>query len=289
MKKRDTLRPKRVRPRGILHLPAARPMTGYARYWPEPALAPFVEHLWTVEWDLPQPSTSEVLSHPSVQLVVERGASRVGGVHTGLFTRHLEGQGRVLGVKFRPGGFRPFLGGAVSALTDRMTPVEAIFGESAAGLEERALAHADHEGAFGEIQAFLSRLAPPPDPTVDFLASLAERIAADRAITRVEQLVPISGLPLRQLQRLFDEWVGAPPKWVIQRYRLHEAAERIALGEALDWPDLALELGYSDQAHFIRDFRKLVGRSPGDYAKSLLPGGRGEPAAAPQRRRRPDR
>ena len=284
MKKRDTLRPKRVKPRGILHLPAANPLTGYARYWPDEALAPFVEHLWTVEWDLPARSTSEVLSHPSVQLVVEGGASRIGGVHTGLFTRHLEGKGRVLGVKFRPGGFRPFYGRAVSELTDRMVPLQEVFGEAAAGLEARALGHADHEGAFGEIQAFLARIAPPPDPTVDLLASFAERIAADREITRVEQLAPLTGLPVRRLQRLFDEWIGVPPKWVIQRYRLHEAAERIALGEALDWPDLALELGYADQAHFIRDFKKLVGRAPGEYARTLFPDGAGEKERAADRR-----
>ena len=285
MKKRDTLRAKRVKPRGILHLPAAHPLTGYARYWPADGLAPFVEHLWTVEWDLPSPSTSEVLSHPSVQLVIEKGASRVGGVHTGLFTRHLEGKGRVLGVKFRPGGFRPLFGRAVSELTDRMIPVAEIFGRAAEGLEERALAHDGHERAFGEIQEFLARVTPPPDPTVDLLASVAERIAADREITRVEQLVPITGIPLRRLQRLFDDWVGVPPKWVIQRYRLHEAAERIALGGALDWPDLALELGYADQAHFIRDFRKLVGRSPGDYAKSLFPGRLSASSRSPRRRR----
>jgi AraC-like DNA-binding protein len=288
LKKRDTLRPKRVKPRGILHLPASHPLTGYARYWPDSALAPFVEHLWTVEWDLPAPSTSEVLAHPSVQLVIERDASRVGGVHTGLFTRRLEGRGRVLGVKFRPGGFRPFLGRAVSELTDRMTPIAAIFGDEARGLEERALARPDHGEAFAEIQAFLARVAPPPDPTVDLLAALAERIATDRGITRVEQLVPIAGLPLRKLQRLFDDWVGVAPKWVIQRYRLHEAAERIALATpeaALDWADLALELGYADQAHFIRDFRKLVGRTPGDYAKSLFPAAVSAASRSPRRRR----
>jgi len=68
---------------------------------------------------------------------------------------------------------------------------------------------------------------------------------------------------------LFDDYVGVSPKWVIQRYRLHEAAERIARGGVEDFADLALELGYADQAHFIRDFKKLVGRSPAEYARSL--------------------
>ena len=73
---------------------------------------------------------------------------------------------------------------------------------------------------------------------------------------------------MRQLQRLFKEYVGVSPKWVIQRYRLFDAAERIAAGTIVKGADLALELGYADQAHFIRDF-KTVGRSPADYARSI--------------------
>ena len=74
------------------------------------------------------------------------------------------------------------------------------------------------------------------------------------------------GLSARSLQRLFRRYVGVGPKWVLQRYRLHEAAERIADGEGGDWAAFALELGYFDQAHFIKDFKALVGCSPAEYA-----------------------
>ena len=70
----------------------------------------------------------------------------------------------------------------------------------------------------------------------------------------------------RTLQRLFRRYVGVGPKWVLQRYRLHEAAERIADGYDGDWAALALDLGYFDQAHFIKDFKALVGCSPAEYA-----------------------
>ena len=33
-----------------------------------------------------------------------------------------------------------------------------------------------------------------------------------------------------------------------------------------DWPRLALELGYFDQAHFIKAFKAAIGRSPAEYA-----------------------
>jgi AraC-like DNA-binding protein len=71
------------------------------------------------------------------------------------------------------------------------------------------------------------------------------------------------------LQRIFSQYVGVSPKWVIKRYRLHEAAEQLAGGEVVDWPKIALELGYFDQAHFIKDFKTIVGESPAEYIKKI--------------------
>ncbi|HEV8630010.1 MAG TPA: helix-turn-helix domain-containing protein [Thermoanaerobaculia bacterium] len=263
------VRPKLVKPRGILHARVGDPGPGYARYWPADDLAPLVEHFWRLVWDLPEPGQAEVLSHPSVHLAFERGRSGVNGVVTGRFTRRLEGKGRILGVKFRPGGFRPFLGGPVSTLTDRTVPVGEVFGSAGATLEEHVLAQADDGAAFELVQSFLRGRQPVADETVELVGRITDRVASDREITRVEHLVRELGIGTRKLQRLFDDYVGVSPKWVIQRYRLHEAAERIALGTAIDWAALALDLGYADQAHFIRDFRRLVGRSPASYAKAF--------------------
>jgi transcriptional regulator GlxA family with amidase domain len=84
----------------------------------------------------------------------------------------------------------------------------------------------------------------------------------------VEQLAERLGLSRRTLERVFRRCVGVSPKWVLTRQRLQEAAERLAKGEALDCGRLALELGYFDQAHFIKDFRAFVGRSPVEYARA---------------------
>ena len=48
-----------------------------------------------------------------------------------------------------------------------------------------------------------------------------------------------------------------------------QTLEQIAAGGAIDWAALALDLGYFDQAHFIRDFRALVGVSPGAYVRGM--------------------
>jgi AraC-like DNA-binding protein len=73
-------------------------------------------------------------------------------------------------------------------------------------------------------------------------------------------------MTVRSLQRLFADYVGASPKWVMRRARLHEAAERADSGELVDWAELATDLGYADQAHLTRDFTDTIGVSPTRYA-----------------------
>ena len=115
------------------------------------------------------------------------------------------------------------------------------------------------------VDTFFRLRAPEPDETIALAGQLVERILQETDIKTVDDLVGRTGIGKRTLQRIFNEYVGINPKWVIRRYRLHELIERINSGEQLDWPDLALELGYFDQAHLIHDFRAIVGHSPAQY------------------------
>lgn len=65
-------------------------------------LGHLVQHLWVVEWDLPEPYTAQVLPHPNVNLCIMPGHSRISGTGRRVFLRRLEGAGRVLGVTYRP-------------------------------------------------------------------------------------------------------------------------------------------------------------------------------------------
>ena len=119
------------------------------------------------------------------------------------------------------------------------------------------------------IESFLRGFDCSANEPMMLAGRVAERVCDDRGITRVDQLVDEFQIGKRHLQRLFSEYVGVSPKWVIQRYRLLDAAERVKAGGAIEWADLASDLGYADQAHFIRDFKRLVGRTPADYARAL--------------------
>jgi AraC-like DNA-binding protein len=256
-------------PRGILRHAPSPGEFHHARIAPSAALEHLVQHYWIVRWDLQggPPQVRETLPHPNVHLVLDPGRTRIHGIHGGRFTRVLEGRGGVFGVKFRPGGFRPFLGRSVSTLRDRALPLQEVFGADAAALEADVFAQADDAHQVAVVETFLRAHLPPPDPEVMRVGAIVDAIADDRTVTRVEHVAARWNLHPRALQRLFNDYVGIGPKWVINRYRLHEALERVAAGATIDWSALALELGYFDQAHFIRDFRAMVGRAPAEYAR----------------------
>lgn len=80
------------------------------------------------------------------------------------------------------------------------------------------------------------------------------------------QLSTETGLSERALQRLVRYRLGLTPKWLIQRRRLHEAAERLRTNPADTRAQTAAVLGYADEAHFVRDFSRVTGTTPGRFA-----------------------
>lgn len=257
------------KPRGVLHQRLEQGEFQHARRAPSVALAGLVEHYWHVSWDLRDlpAQRQETLPHPNVHFVVEPGLTAIYGVHTGRFVRQLEGLGRVFGIKFKAGGFFPFYGEPVSSLQNRSLAPSRIFGEDAARFEADVFDSTDIDAMTEAAERLLLAHLPSADPNVAHVAARVASIASDRSLTSVDALVQQTGLSKRALQRLFNQYVGVGPKWVINRYRLHEAIAQLQAGSPVMWTELALALGYFDQAHFIRDFRKLVGRSPAEYAR----------------------
>ena len=258
------------KPRGVLNLKAGERKFRLSLHPPAPGLDFFVEHYWIVAWDLrnQEPYQQEVLPHPSVHLVIEKDKSRIIGVTSGKFSRVLEGEGRVFGVKFKPGAFYPFVNSPISRFTDNAISLWDAFGVEGNTLEAAILSREDEGEMIALAENFLRERLPERDEHVAVINQIVERIIADRAITKVDDIVSRLNVNKRTLQRIFNQYVGVGPKWVIKRYRLHEAAERLADGET-DWPKMALDLGYFDQAHFINDFKAIIGKAPADYARNI--------------------
>ncbi|MDT0459020.1 helix-turn-helix domain-containing protein [Streptomyces sp. DSM 41527] len=290
--------------RGIVDAPGLFTRVQFRRRTPAAPLRPYVEHYWLIDWDLSEPYATHVVPHPCVNLVFQRYADRPGfgevaGVGLELFAQKLTGRGRVCGVQFRPGGFRPFTPERPATdWTDRRLPLATVFGApdtaatgttapdtatpdatttnatvadvTVADAAAAVLEPDDEDARVAALDAFLIprvRAGPRILAQTDLAMGLADRIRTDRTIRRVADFARAEGMSVRALQRLFAGYVGVSPKWVLLRYRVHEALERAASDTEVDWAALAAELGYSDQAHLIREVSATVGVPPTAYAR----------------------
>ena len=254
---------------GVLHAETAATRFTLSRHLPPDDLAPFLDYCWVVRWDLrgQPPYEQAILPHPNVTLAFEASGAGVFGVDRSIFTRRLAADGKALGVRFRPGGFHPFYRNSIDTLNDRVVPARQILGlgadEACAAVMSADASDADMVAA---AERLLRGLGPVPDPVAAQAADLVSRITADSALRRVTALAEACGMPERRLQRLFAEYVGVSPKWVMRRARLLEAARRADAGDGVDWAALAADLGYADQAHLTRDFTATLGVPPARYA-----------------------
>lgn len=256
---------------GILNFRAGEKKFLLSRYQPLQDLSFFVQRYWIVKWDLrgQAPYRQKILSHPCVNMVFEKGNTRIYGIEKETSSRLLKGEGRVFGIKFKPGAFYPFLKSPLTQLTNRSLPFEAVFGMDSKPIEDAILSLEDEVKMVNFAEHFLRERLPDRDENVALVDRIVSFILTNREITKVDDVVKQIRINKRSMQRLFSQYVGVSPKWVIKRYRLHEAAEQMANGDIVDWTQLALDLGYYDQAHFIKDFKSHVGKSPEAYAKRI--------------------
>lgn len=211
----------------------------------------------------------QTLPHPSAHFVIERAGSTVVGVMPGRFATELAGRGMVFGIALRPGLLPCFTRAPAWKSRGRVDPLETLWPRGAAALERAILEAHDDDERVGIAERFLLENLPPLDPDASLAAGIVEQVERDRGLLRVAQLASRAGLEVRSLERLFRRQVGVPPKWVLQRYRIHEALARLARGEDADFARLAADLGYTDQAHFAKQFKALVGCTPGRYPRPL--------------------
>lgn len=263
---------------GVLRPEDLARLTRLARYSVPEELATYVENLWSLRWELPPgiEHRSSTLPHPACTLSVERGETRRGvgddpvvvtGVVTRRFDVDIRRSGWAFAAKFRPGGLTALAGGSAREWRDRTIPARELLPTAAVDPLRNLDPDVPDEDCRAALEAALTALLPAePDPAYLQVLDVVADMLGDRSVLTVAEVEERHGIGTRQLQRLFARYVGATPKWVLVRYRMHDAVTRLDEGYDGSLADLAAEHGWYDQAHFTRDFRRLVGQSPGSYA-----------------------
>jgi AraC-like DNA-binding protein len=255
----------------------------YQEFAPTPQLAPVVERLWTLDGHAADltPGVQPVLPDGRPELIIHFGdrferLHADGGVERQpslIFAGQLLGQlalrptGRVavLGIRFHPYGAVSLLNipqGDLAGLTVDVADISAGLAQRLAELRDEGVSLRE---AAVRVQEILAAWIDPGgiDARVQYAV---EAIGRTQGRLSMSGLAGRVGLTCRHLERQFLRTVGVSPKRLARITRFQHA---LALLDRLDSSRrgtlTAVTCGYSDQAHFIRDFRDLAGCPPGEH------------------------
>ena len=169
------------------------------------------------------------------------------------------------GVRFRPGGLAAFLAAPADELTDRFTPLSALWGGAAARLEEALGEAGGDEEHVRVAERFLFGLLDESRASGPGLRVVLGEILRRRGQVDLARLSRRADLSQRQLERRFRAAVGVAPKLLCRMVRFQEVLRRLQDPGPLSWVDIALDCGYFDQSHLIRDFQAFAGAAPSRY------------------------
>ncbi len=248
----------------------------YREVRPRPPLDRFLECFWFADDDAPPRGSlpERIVPDGCPELIVhlatpferldDRGTPSIQprAFLVGTLTRPLQvrprGRVRTMGVRFRPFGLSAFLAAPLHELTDCTTPVAELWNGAARRLEEAlGEARTDAERVREAERFLLDRLRLEPDRSIE---SMVQLILRARGQIRIEPLARRMGVSLRQVERRFRDAVGVGPKALSRLVRFQEVLRRLSDDEL--WVEVALDCGYYDQAHLVRDFRQFVGLAP---------------------------
>jgi AraC-like DNA-binding protein len=255
-------------------------------YTPQAPLSSFVDYFWYMEAYHSPHSKELSLPNGCVELVIDLrtdritmynrlgveqgyGSSIVCGPHTEFFVIDSSGESTVVGVHFKPGGVVPFLQMPSDELSNMHVSLEQIWGSGAVDLRDELLQADGPEAMFRILENQLLEHARTPiqpmsrHPAVLF--AIRELQSPPMYSRSVSEIVDQIGLSSRRFIQIFKEEVGMTPKLFHRISRFQEVLSRMANNTAMEWTEIALECGYYDQSHFIKDFQAFSGLNPSEY------------------------
>jgi AraC-like DNA-binding protein len=176
----------------------------------------------------------------------------------------LSGQIHVFNILFQPTGLNRLIEINMTSLVNQDPAASDVLGKSALALGDAVRSASDFHLRVAAVERWIGMMLEKrrPDGPIGFAS---RRMIAVRGNARIDDLVGKSGLSASQFQRRFATQVGMTPKLFARTIRFDRAlvARRHAPNRL--WTEIIHELGYFDQAHFIRECHAFAGLPPSSF------------------------
>jgi AraC-like DNA-binding protein len=180
----------------------------------------------------------------------------------------------LVGIRFRAGAAGAVLGFPAKELRDRIIRLEELWGTRGREMDQRLLGATEPFEALMKLQKIFTASAPTAS-SMDRTVRQAVELLTRAPGTSVKALTRGVFLGERQLRRRFELHVGLGMKEFSRLVRFQcfvdtaRARRRQPTGSWTDWAELACALGFSDQAHLIRESQALSGLTPSALLREI--------------------
>jgi AraC-like DNA-binding protein len=174
-----------------------------------------------------------------------------------------------IAIEFRPHGALPIFGIPMSETFNGIWDCDELFGRWGRNVREALnnLERVDQKVAFLQDQLIaLLRRNERSNPIVEYCVNVLKSADGRMAIS---QLAKQTGYSRRYLDQLFKQYVGLSPKVLGGIFRFQKFYRKWAEGQSFDTLKEDLYEHYYDQAHFIKEFKKMTGYSPQKFALKI--------------------
>ncbi len=247
----------------------------YREIRPTGPASKFVKCFWMLEDPSPSPEVQRILPDGRSELILNFGESFeaevngqfvpqprcfVVGQITGPFLVRPRGPAKTFGIRFHPQGANQFFGLPMQELTDSFASVDEVSARLARELMPLFDARSTEQelAVLGRVAGEVAGTAKGDDRQISFAVSEFESSNGSASISDVARQL---GLSVRQFERRFIAAVGVSPK-LFCRMRRFQRVLRAMEDPNTNWVDTAIDCGYYDQPHLIRDFQQFAGKAP---------------------------
>ena len=226
---------------------------------------PAISHFYSFEMSR---SKQETIAIPDgcVDIIFDCDASRptaeVFGTPMEAIDIHLVEDHRYFGVRFASGIIPDCLRVSAQELIEHHFSLQDVI-PHADQLFETVVSQSNFSDQVASFQQFFEgtsarQLAP-------LTQAVVQRIFALQGNVRIDELAELTGYTTRTIQRQFRADMGMTPKQFGRIVRCQSAVYQINHSDQVVFSDMAFDLGFSDQPHFLREFKKLVHATPMTY------------------------
>lgn len=177
------------------------------------------------------------------------------------------GISRLVGLRLHPWGGPILFGAPMAELTDAFVPASEVLGGWVDDVHDRLGELPPGRWVGALFDAVRRRLGGGSSPSIPLARSVVRHIATSGGSVTVRSIARRFGTTERTLQRVLHRDVGLAPSTLVRIARVQGALGRMLARPETPLGRLALDAGYYDQAHFAREFRRLVGCTPSDFLR----------------------